>query len=372
MDRDKRLSKPPEPYIVPAICYPRIRKKKPKKKTPEKAQYQMIPYPLKFIYTQKIFCLYAGIGLREYQGTLYTESSVLNEYLMYTGVEVKAEKDYKCFSVNFERKEEFKLPPWQYQVEKLMESQSQELRGWGERIKNFSMKHEDLFRALNNGEKTFGGYKEDQLTHLTQEADRKINSLFENLPCLMFTSRVKKGESFIKRIDFNDKYINEVGYSLDSMATTLLQEGMPRIMPYDTQCSAKILIDGFYNAGGIGCETPETISDLPMKNGFTKKVRFKTYYLGAFRDEDSYEFHGVIVILGKEEDTHKELQTEYLLNKKFLKKMISKEKEMNKFLNRYYDTSINLPYTSINKTCQIKELHHMFNKEEIEDDRDLF
>lgn len=59
MERNKRDAKPPEPYIIPAICYPRIRKKKPKKKAPEKAQYQMIPYPLKFIYTQKIFCLYA-------------------------------------------------------------------------------------------------------------------------------------------------------------------------------------------------------------------------------------------------------------------------------------------------------------------------
>jgi len=369
MDRDKRQSKPPEPYIVPAICYPRIRKKKPKKKAPEKAQYQVIPYPLKFIYTQKIFCLYAGIGLREHQGTLYSESSVLNEYLMYTGVEVQAEKEYKRFSVNFERKEEFKLPPWQYQVEKLMESHSSELRGWGERIKNFSLKHEDLFRALNNGEKTFGGYKEDEIACLTQESDRKIGAMFEKLPCLMFTSTVKKGESFIKRIDFNDRYINEIGYSVDSMATTLLQEGMPRIMPNDTACPAKLLVDGFYNAGGIGCETPEIISELPMKNGFTKKVRYKMYYMGAYRG-DSYELHGLVVILGKEEDTHKELATEYLLNKKFLKKMISKEKETNKFLNKYYSTSINLPYTSINKTCQIREL--FVNKEETEDDRDLF
>ena len=133
MERNKREAKPPEPYIIPPICYPRIRKKKPKKKAPEKARYQMIPYPLKFIYTQKIFCLYAvsspsiplfpslflpfskslqGIGLREYQGTLYTESSVLNEYIMYTGIDVKAEKNYKLFSVSIETKEEFKLPPW--------------------------------------------------------------------------------------------------------------------------------------------------------------------------------------------------------------------------------------------------------------------
>ncbi len=89
--------------------------------------------------------------------------------------------------------------------------------------------------------------------------------------------------------------------------------------------------------------------------------------MGSFR-EDSYELHGVVVILGREEDTHKEMQTEYLLNKKFLKKMISKEKEANKFLNKYYNTSVNLPYTSINRTCQIRELMGMGGKEEMEDD----
>jgi len=31
---------------------------------------------------------------------------------MYTGIDVKAEKDYKLFSVGVETKEEFKLPPW--------------------------------------------------------------------------------------------------------------------------------------------------------------------------------------------------------------------------------------------------------------------
>jgi len=44
----------------------------------------------------------------------------------------------------------------------------------------------------------------------------------------MFTASISKTKSGLKRVDFNDKYINEVGYSIDSMATTLLQEGMPR------------------------------------------------------------------------------------------------------------------------------------------------
>lgn len=60
MERSKRESKPPEQYIIPAICYPRIRKKKhQKKRAIIQAQYQSIPFPLKFVYTQKVFAFYA-------------------------------------------------------------------------------------------------------------------------------------------------------------------------------------------------------------------------------------------------------------------------------------------------------------------------
>jgi len=60
-----------------------------------------------------------------------------------------------------------------------------------------------------------------------------------------------------------------------------------RIMPYDTQCSAKILIDSFYSVGGIGCETPEVVTDLPMKNGFVREMLLTGLFISFLDKENS-------------------------------------------------------------------------------------
>jgi len=58
MEREKRQIKAPQGYIIPKVCYPRIRKKKAKKKPLEQASYQVIPAPIKFVYTNNCFALY--------------------------------------------------------------------------------------------------------------------------------------------------------------------------------------------------------------------------------------------------------------------------------------------------------------------------
>ena len=39
-------------------------------------------------------------------------------------------------------------------------------------------------------------------------------------------------------------------------------------MPHNTACTSKMLVDNFYTMEKEGVETPETISDLSMKNGY--------------------------------------------------------------------------------------------------------
>jgi len=62
MEREKRQIKAPQGYVIPQICYPRIRKKKPKPKPPQEIHYQVIPAPMKFVYTANFFALY---GVRQ-------------------------------------------------------------------------------------------------------------------------------------------------------------------------------------------------------------------------------------------------------------------------------------------------------------------
>jgi len=78
--------------------------------------------------------------------------------------------------------------------------------------------------------------------------------------------------------------------------------------------------------------------------------------MGGFRN-NAYDLHAIVVLLGKDKNIHKEApDSERQFNKRFLKKMISKEKEANKFSQNYYNTTLNLPYTNMNKICQVKEL----------------
>ena len=40
------------------------------------------------------------------------------------------------------------------------------------------------------------------------------------------------------------------------------------MVPLSNACGIKILLDNFYTLGKEGLETPETVSDLIMKNGY--------------------------------------------------------------------------------------------------------
>ena len=68
----------------------------------------------------------------------------------------------------------------------------------------------------------------EHLTELAHEAEIKVARLFSRYPCFMFTTSLTPTGSRMKEMTINEKYINEVGYSIDSLITTVLQEGMPR------------------------------------------------------------------------------------------------------------------------------------------------
>jgi len=49
------------------------------------------------------------------------------------------------------------------------------------------------------------------------------------------------------------------------------------MMPIDTACAAKILIEHYYDLGKQGYETPEMISELVVKGGYVKKNPLMLY-----------------------------------------------------------------------------------------------
>jgi len=58
MEREKRQIKAPEEYVIPKVCYPRRRKKKVKPKVLQRAQFKVIPAPMKFTCIANSFAIY--------------------------------------------------------------------------------------------------------------------------------------------------------------------------------------------------------------------------------------------------------------------------------------------------------------------------
>ena len=64
------------------------------------------------------------------------------------------------------------------------------------------------------------GLNEKELREMTERTEKKIARLLKEYPCIVFPCN--------QEICFNEEYINEMGYSLETFTTTILQEGIPR------------------------------------------------------------------------------------------------------------------------------------------------
>ena len=63
---------------------------------------------------------------------------------------------------------------------------------------------------------------------MTEKTERKFEKLLKDYPCLYYTRSLDKNNPGVKEICFNERYLSEAGYSLESYATTVLQHGFPR------------------------------------------------------------------------------------------------------------------------------------------------
>ena len=81
---------------------------------------------------------------------------------------------------------------------------------------------------MSSDEVIINGLTEKDLLKMAETTERKMSMFFKEYPCLCFIRDEERDYSGIKEICFNEQYINELGYSLESFATTVLQEGIPR------------------------------------------------------------------------------------------------------------------------------------------------
>ena len=79
-------------------------------------------------------------------------------------------------------------------------------------------------------------------------------------------------------------------------------------------------------------------------------------YFPTYRNR-MYGVTGVIAISGRDNLSVKQDNEERSeMNELFLKKIIKKEKDINKFMKKFYDRTLVLPHTSAYKVCKIREI----------------
>ena len=58
--------------------------------------------------------------------------------------------------------------------------------------------------------------------------EKKKNKLMESHPSICITSRLRRQNDDITEVSVNQKFLTEIGYTPDSFASTVLQEGIPQ------------------------------------------------------------------------------------------------------------------------------------------------
>jgi len=69
---------------------------------------------------------------------------------------------------------------------------------------------------------------EKEINEITEKTEKKLSRLLKEYPCIYFISCSGRNNQGMGEICFNEQYLNEIGFSVESFATTVLQEGVPR------------------------------------------------------------------------------------------------------------------------------------------------
>jgi len=346
MIREKRRTTAPVPYEIPLICYPRKRKKKVKL---EKCRYEPIPFPLKFAYVGGVYHFYGGISLQEDHGRLITQTVLLSQCFKCDEVQVIKTPEQRILSMKLLKLPVFEYPPWQPMVEALKDPDKPEINRWADVLQEYCINYEDKMRQWSNEESFRKQFSEAKLIKMNKESEKRIEEYFKKYPCINFRCQLDNGRMQFNEIIINENYLDHVGYTIDSFATTTLRDGLPQLLPNNNIDAVKVYLDNYCSAEKNDYQSPEFPADLTLRKGFARKVNFKAHYFTTYRD-GTFGMDCIWIITNKQAPNFcNTLPIQPDLNHAFLKNAVSKEDQATQFLEQYYQTSFNAKYTNIDK-----------------------
>jgi len=323
--------------------------------------FQMIPYPLKFSYgPQKMHQLYGDVILMEHHDTVVTETSLLNHFKVFKHAQLIEYQNTKLIKVLVENKAGATSINWHETIEKFKNSESNQIRSWAEPVKAFCERHERVLKEVEdiyyNGcsSQRLQFYKE--MTDKTVQMRQNLNKIF---PCIEVKSQIKDGRFQITELIYNEKFLNEIGHSLETCSTSIFQEGLPRLIPFESNCgslAAKLRLDKHLVIEKEGYQSEDVETCLIMKSGYMKKVKLRFHYHSSF-EKEMLCFNIFATIVAKQKPfIDVSMHAGHQVNKDFVRLMSNKEEEMSNFLSLYYNKAPELIYTNLDKVCKIKEL----------------
>lgn len=326
--------------------------------------FQLIPPPLKYEHPTNIHHINADVVLMEQNGTIATELSLLNYFKLFKQVQVTDLYGQKVAKVLVEDKN-YEQTPWQDLVEKFEKSNSGHIRRWAEPIRSFCERYKNLTNDLANFE--YHGISHERASQYKEMNDITNSSrqkFMKNYPCAEIKSQYKNGKIQVTEVSYNEKFLSDIGFNMETFTASVIQEGLPRFVPFESPCPsfiAKNQLDNLLIVSKEGLQSEEIETSLIMKSGYMKKVKVKFHYHCSY-EKGVFGFNMFVTTVAKQKPGTD--STKYLgnkLDKDFLSGMTTKEQEMSEFLSLYYKDDFEHIYNAMHKTCLIKEIETLID-----------
>lgn len=304
----------------------------------------------------------------EHHNTIVTEPSFLNNYKFFKNIHIANTPGQKVVKLMAEDRQ-YEPVNWKQVVERFENSESTQIQSWSESVKNFCERYETIIRDFETAESS--GLSSDALKsyqEMTNKTAKLSQNLFNNYPCIEMKSQLKNGQIRLTEMLYSEKFVNELGYSLESFASTVFEEGLPKMLPFDNQCgsmAAKFRLDKYLTIDKEGAQSEDVETCLIMKSGYMKKIKVRINYNCSY-DKGVLNFHVFITIVARQRPFIDSANFgDIKVSSDFVKAMSSKELEMTNFLSTYYGQTLEQRYTNLDKICKIKELKDFSDSESL-------
>lgn len=322
--------------------------------------YEVIPYSNKYPYKTHVHLLYGDVPLLEVNNSLTLEASLYNSYKLYKQSQIIEYPNQKVVKIQVENRK----PPeidWKPIVDKISNAESLQLREWAKLITTYCERYESVIKQLKEDEQFISEERLQSLIDINAKTEKIKDNIHKNYPFLEFKSQMKDGYIQLTEVAFSERYLQLLGYDVDSFPSIVFQEGIPEMVPTDSLSAsaiAKFRLLKYLTTDPDGYQTPEFESVTIMKGGYIKKIRMRVHYLTCYeKGVIGYTFIAVIVAKQKPVLPAPTISEPGAISQEFVKEMSQKEKEMSEFLAAYYsDEKVDEKYTNLHKVCQIKEI----------------